>query len=121
MNAIRSRLLMLGLTLSLCVALVATGFGHRMPSRFELQVSNSAILTAVLGGVCGQPGADGSSADAGKCPICTLVGAALTPEIAQVGASADFVVFVLPPPPTAKRTSHQWPESSRGLRDPPSA
>jgi hypothetical protein len=108
------------LVAALTVALVATGFAHRLPG------TNDASLTAyVLAGgdtadLCGDLDGDGLP-DHADCPACHIAGSADLPPTGQTLRDADLAFVATVVAPRESRAVRPVLDPARGLRAPPLA
>lgn len=108
------------LLVALTVALVATGFGHR------LAIADSAELQAYLGAggelsqLCADADADGRPGH-GDCPACHIAADADLPPKASGLRDADLVFVATVVAPRESRAVRHVLDPARGLRAPPLA
>ena len=104
----------------LTLALVATGFAHRIPG-----TSDTAIEAYVAGGgalseLCSDLGADGKEMHA-DCPVCHIVGSAMLPDAPQSVAAVNYVYVATVVAPRESRAIRTVLDPARGMRAPPLA
>lgn len=114
----RMRITLLALVALLTLALVATGFGHRMPTAQDAQLEVIAQMGG-LADICADLNGDGIPDD--DCPVCHLTGSAdLPPAMPSVRrADLSFVAAVVAP--RESRAIRAVLDPARGLRAPPLA
>lgn len=106
--------------MALAVALVATGFGHRIGMADEPALSAFVQSGGDLADLCADDNGDGLP-DRGGCPACHLVGCALLTgsSPAVIPAELAFVAKVVAP--RENRAVRAVLDPARGLRSPPAA
>jgi hypothetical protein len=106
-------------TTILALALIAVGFGHRMPSAEDARVEAFVLAGGDLSDICGDIG-DGSVAHR-PCPACQIVSAIALPENAGPVRPAELRLLaeVAAEEDPAAITFRRDP--ARGLRAPPLA
>lgn len=111
---------LLAVMVVLALALVATGFGHRMPSAGDLAQESYILAGGDLAGLCGD--ADGNGLpDHIDCPACHLTGNALPPDAPPALRDAGLVLLATVTAPRESRAARPVRDPARGLRAPPLA
>jgi len=108
------------LVAALTVALVATGFAHRMPSTTDAFLTAYALQTGDIADLCGDLDGDGL-ADHADCPACRIVGSADLPPTTQTQRNADLAFVAKVIAPRESRAVRLVLDPAHGLRAPPLA
>lgn len=114
----RMRITLMALVALLTLALVATGFGHRMPTVQDAQLE----IIAQMGGlteICADLNGDGIPDD--ECPVCHLTGSADLPPATSSAKRADLAFVAEIVAPRESRAIRVVLDPARGLRAPPLA
>ena len=104
----------------LTVALVATGFGHRMPSGTDTAIEAYVLAGGTAADLCGSPGDEGTLTQR-DCPACQIVGAAALPDAPASIIQADLVFVATVIAPRESRALQRVLDPGRGMRAPPLA
>jgi hypothetical protein len=115
-----SSLRRLALLVAVTVALVATGYAHRMPSGNDVLFEAYVLAGGDLSDLCGDSGGDGMP-DHGDCPACHIVGCALPVRTDLPLHDADLVFVAKIVAPRESRALRVVLDPARGLRAPPLA
>lgn len=105
---------------ALTVALVATGFAHRVPAMDDVALQGYVLAGGDLGDLCGDADGDGMP-DHGKCPACQIVGSADLPPVSPSIQDADLIVVATITAPRENRAVRGVLDPARGMRAPPLA
>ena len=105
---------------ALTVALVATGFAHRLPSTDDAALSAYALAGGDIADLCGDLDGDGLP-DHGDCPACQIAGGADLPPTALTLRDADLAFVAQVVAPRESRAVRAVLDPARGLRAPPLA
>lgn len=111
---LRQILLLAAVTL----ALVATGFAHRVPTPDQAALEAFVLAGGDAADLCS--GADGLP-DHPDCPACHIAGAAVLLAANSVVHDADLVFVAKVVAPRASRAVRAVLDPARGLRAPPRA
>lgn len=104
----------------LTVALVATGFGHRLPSFQDAALEAYVSAGGVLADLCAEDGGKGGAAHV-DCPVCHVV-ANLGPVPCRARISdADLILVATVVAPRESRALRHLPDPSRSSQSPPLA
>lgn len=109
-----------GLIALLTVALVATGFAHRLPSASDLTIEAYALAGGDISDLCGEQGADDKVTHR-DCPACHIVGSAMFPDAQPTIAEVDYVFVATVVAPRESRAVRAVLDPARGMRAPPLA
>jgi hypothetical protein len=104
----------------LTVALVATGFAHRLPSTDDAALSAYALAGGDIAELCGDLDGDGLP-DHGDCPACQIAGGADLPPASPTLRNADLAFVAQVVAPRESRAVRAVLDPARGLRAPPLA
>lgn len=105
---------------ALSIALVATGFAHRIPSADETAMQAFLVAGGEPSILCGEMDGDGLP-DHGDCPACQIVGGADLPP-STLGLHDTELIFVAAVvAPRESRAVRGVLDPARGLRAPPLA
>lgn len=118
-NAVLS-LRRLALLAVLTVALVATGFAHRMPSTDDASLTAYVLAGGDLAELCGDLDGDGLP-DHSDCPACQITGNADLPPASLTLRAADLAFVAQVVAPRESRAVRMVLDPARGLRAPPLA
>jgi hypothetical protein len=105
---------------ALTVALVATGFAHRLPSADDAALQAFLLTGGDLADLCSDADGDGR-ADHDDCPACQIAGGADLPPATLRLRDADLVFVATIVAPRESRAVRRILDPSRGLRAPPLA
>jgi hypothetical protein len=105
---------------ALTVALVATGFAHRMPSSSDASLSAYALAGGDIADLCGDLDGDGLP-DHADCPACHIAGSADLPPTGHTLRDADLAFVAQVVAPRESRAVRSVLDPARGLRAPPLA
>lgn len=105
---------------ALTLALVATGFAHRLPSSDQLALQSYVLAGGNLGDLCGDADGDGLP-DRSDCPACHIAGAMDLPAPVTTIRDADLVFVAEVVAPRESRAIRAVLDPARGLRAPPRA
>ncbi|SEN09013.1 hypothetical protein SAMN04488103_10389 [Gemmobacter aquatilis] len=100
------------------VALVATGFAHRIPSADDLDRQAYVALVGDLGDLCGDVDGDGRL-DHPDCPACQIVGGLVLPGTLAVLRAAELPRGTVRAAPRESRVVRAVLDPARALRAPP--
>ena len=120
MNGIAHLLRRLALLTVLAVALVATGFAHRLPHAADADLQAFVLAGGDLGALCDDLGDTGGSSHP-DCPACQIVGAADLPPATPALRDANLVFIAQVIAPRESRAVRGVRDPARGLRAPPLA
>lgn len=105
---------------ALTLALVATGFAHRMPMASDAAVQAYVVAGGDLADLCG----DAEGGDVGlhpDCPACHIAGAMLLPGVAPSLRAADLAFVAEVVAPRESRALRHVDDPARSPRAPPLA
>lgn len=108
------------LMLALIVALVATGFGHRIPSSNDSMIEAFVLSGGSLADLCADTDGNGLP-DHGDCPACHIVASADLPEADLTLRDADLAFVAKVVAPRESRALRMVLDPARGMRAPPLA
>jgi hypothetical protein len=108
------------LVAALTVALVATGFAHRLPSTDDAALAAYALAGGDIAELCGDLDGDGLP-DHGDCPACQIAGGADLPPTTLTLRDADLAFVAQVVAPRESRAVRAVLDPARGLRAPPLA
>jgi hypothetical protein len=108
------------LIFSLTVALVATGYGHRMPSANDSMIDAFILSGGSLADLCADTDGDGLP-DHDDCPACHIVASADLPDAGLTIHDADLAFVAKVVAPRESRAVRVVLDSARGMRAPPLA
>lgn len=120
MPAFVTQLHRMALLTVLALALVATGFAHRLPNADEQVVAAMAAAGASMADICGDLGQPGRHADS-ACQACQIVGGADLPLPTGAVLRADLVLLAVVPAPRENRRAARVLDLSRTPQGPPLA
>ena len=103
---------------ALTLALVATGFAHRMPSVNTAELQAFVLAGGDLAELCGDFDGDGRP-DHGDCPACHISAGADLPGQTVLPRDADLVFIARITAPRESRVVRAVLDPARGLRAPP--
>ena len=112
------RITLMAIAALLTLALVATGFGHRMPTAQDAQLEVIAQMGG-LSDICADLNGDGIPDD--DCPVCHLNGSADLPSAPPSVQKADLAFVTQVIAPRESRAIRTVLDPARGLRAPPLA
>lgn len=104
----------------LTLALVATGFSHRVLSSEDVALQSYVLSGGDLAELCADGTGDGL-ADHGDCPACHIVAVADLPDMDLTLRAADFAFVAKVVAPRESRALRTVLDPARGLRAPPLA
>lgn len=104
----------------LTVALVATGFGHRLATADNPELQAYLGAGGELSQLCADADAPGRPAH-GDCPACHIVAGADLPPRSSDLRDADLLLVATVIAPQESRAVRQVLDPARGLRAPPLA
>ncbi|MEZ5796772.1 MAG: hypothetical protein R3D63_04335 [Paracoccaceae bacterium] len=102
------------------VALVATGFGHRMPTENDAALQAYVLAGGDLGDLCADTEGDGLP-DHGDCPVCHIVATVDLPASNLTLHDADLAFVAEVVAPRESRAVRNVLDPARGMRAPPLA
>jgi hypothetical protein len=108
------------LVAALTVALVATGFAHRLPSTDDTALAAYALAGGDIADLCGDLDGDGLP-DHADCPACQIAGGADLPPTTLTLRDADLAFVAQVVAPRESRAVRSVLDPARGLRAPPLA
>jgi hypothetical protein len=108
------------LVAALAVALVATGFAHRVASPDDASLQAFLLAGGDLGDLCADADGDGVP-DHGDCPACHIVAAVDLPSTTLGLRDADLVFVAAVVAPRESRAVRVVLDPARGMRAPPLA
>jgi hypothetical protein len=120
MTALASFLTRFALVVAFAIALIATGFGHRIPSQADAAVEAYVLAGGDLADLCAGADVDGLP-DHGDCPACHIVATAELPEASLTLHDADLVFVAKVVAPRQSRAVRMVLDPARGMRAPPLA
>lgn len=100
------------------VALVATGFAHRIPSADDLDRQAYVALVGDLGDLCADADGDGRL-DHPDCPACHIAGGLVLPGALAALRDADLPRMAVVFAPRESRAVRAVLDPARGMRAPP--
>jgi hypothetical protein len=106
------------LMFSLTVALVATGYGHRMPSANDSMMDAFLLSGGSLADLCVDTDGNGLP-DHGDCPACHIVASAGLPDADLTIHDADLAFVAKVVAPRESRALRTVLDPARGMRAPP--
>lgn len=101
-------------------ALVAVGFGHRMPTASDVALENYVLSGGDLSALCGDMG-DDEQAMTGDCPACHIVAATILPDPPVSVFKADLIFVAKIVAPCQDRARRAVLDPAHGTRAPPLA
>lgn len=104
----------------LTVALIATGFGHRIPSAGDMALQQYVLSGGSVADLCGDLDGD-SLPDHSDCPACHIVATAAPPDARLSLHDADLFVVAKIVAPRESRVFRSVLDPARSLRAPPLA
>lgn len=114
----RLRIFGIVLTAIVAIALVALGFGHRLPTASDAAVDAFMLAGGDLSDLCG----DGTQGSAHRdCPACHITSASLLPDPAETVRDAELRLLVEVIAPRQSRIVHAVRDPVRGMGAPPLA
>jgi hypothetical protein len=108
------------LIFALTVALVAAGYGHRMPSANDSMIEAFLLSGGSLADLCADTNGDGLP-DHGDCPACHIVASAGLPDAGLTFHEADLAFVAKVVAPRENRAVRVVLDPARGMRAPPLA
>jgi hypothetical protein len=102
------------------IALVATGFGHRIPSQSDAAEQAYVLAGGDLADICGDIDEDGLP-DHADCPACHIVASADLPASNLTLRDADLAFVAKVVAPRESRAVRGVLDPARGMRAPPLA
>ncbi len=102
----------------LSIALVATGFVHRLPTANEVVVDAYVLAGGDLADLCAEGGAD-KHVSHRDCVACTTASIADLPAAVSSAHDADLAFVAEVVAPRASRAVRAVSDPARGLRAPP--
>lgn len=117
--ALRTRVFGFALVAALTLALVATGFVHRMPTAEGAALEAYALATGLPTEFCGD--IDGDGVPDGDCPACHIVATATPPAADLSLKDADLILIATVVAPRENRAARVVRDPALGLRAPPAA
>jgi hypothetical protein len=120
MSAFVMQLHRMALLTVLALALVATGFAHRLPNADEQIVAAMAAAGASVADICGDLGQPGRHADS-ACEACQIVGGAGLPLPTGAVLPAELVLLAAVLAPRESRRAVRVLDLSRTPQAPPLA
>lgn len=118
---LRNRLSGLVLLAALTLALLATGFGHRMPNAEAAALEAYALATGLPVDLCGDFDGDAKGMAQADCPVCHIVAVATPPAADLALRDADLILIATVVAPRENRAARMVRDPARGLRAPPVA
>lgn len=109
-----------GLIALLTVALVATGFAHRIPNASDIAIEAYVLAGGDISDICGDLGSDGKTTHR-DCPACHIVGSAMLPDAPQSVADVNYVYVATVVAPQESRAIRTVLDPARGMRARPLA
>jgi hypothetical protein len=104
----------------LTLALVATGFAHRIPTVQDAFIQSYVLSGGDVADLCADIDGDGL-ADHGDCPACHIVASADLPDAGLTFHDADLAFVAKIVAPRENRAVRAVLDLARGLRAPPLA
>ncbi len=104
----------------LTLALVATGFAHRVPTVQDAFLQSYVLAGGSLADLCADIDGDGLP-DYGDCPACHIVAAADLPDAGLTFHDADLAFVAKVISPRESRAVRTVLDPARGMRAPPLA
>lgn len=104
----------------LTLALVATGFAHRMPTVQDALLQSYVLAGGDLADLCADTDGDGL-ADHDDCPACHIAATADLPDAGLTFHDADIAFVAKVVAPRENRAVRVVLDPARGLRAPPLA
>lgn len=104
----------------LTLALVATGFSHRVLSSDDVALQSYVLSGGDLADLCADANGDGLP-DHMECPACHIVAAMDLPDAELSLQAADFVFVAKVVAPRESRALRTVLDPARGMRAPPLA
>ncbi|QYZ69554.1 hypothetical protein [Neotabrizicola shimadae] len=102
----------------LTAALIATGFGHRMPSANDSMIDAFLLSGGSLADLCGDTDGNGLP-DHGDCPACHIVASAELPDANLTLNDVDLAFVAKVIAPGESRALRTVLDPARGMRAPP--
>jgi hypothetical protein len=100
------------------LALIATGFQHRMPTADDTAMYSFVLAGGDLADICADADGDGLP-DQPDCPACHIVGIAHVPTVGLGIIDADLVFVASVIAPRESRAVRAVLDTANGLRAPP--
>lgn len=104
----------------IAVALVAVGFGHRMPTASETALESYILAGGDISALCGGAGDDQGLAGS-DCPACHLAAATILPDPPVSIVKADLIFVAKVVAPRESRARRVVLDPAHGMRAPPLA
>lgn len=120
MLALASFLARVAVVAAFAIALVATGFGHRIPSQAVAAEQAYVLAGGDLADICGDIDGDGLP-DHANCPACHIVATADLPASNLTLRDADLAFVAKVVAPRESRAVRGVLDPVRGMRAPPLA
>jgi hypothetical protein len=108
------------LIFALTVALVATGYGHRIPSANDSMIEAFLLSGGSLADLCADTDGDGQP-DHGDCPACHIVASPDLPDADLTLHDADLAFVAKVVAPRESRAVRGVLDPALGMRAPPLA
>ncbi len=106
------------LTAIVALALVAVGFGHRVPTATDAAIEAFQLAGGDLSDLCGDETQGSAHRD---CPACHITSASLLPDPAETVRDAELRLLVEVIAPRQSRIVHAVRDPVRGMGAPPLA
>lgn len=120
MRATCATLRQLAILVALTVALVATGFAHRVPTVADAMLESYVLSGGDLADLCVDADGDGIP-DHSDCPACHIVAVADLPAADLAVHDADLAFSAKVVAPRESRALRAVLDPARGMRAPPLA
>jgi hypothetical protein len=119
-NAVLIRVQGIVLVALLTVALVATGFAHRMPGVQDAELQAYVAAGGALADLCGDFGGKGDAAHS-DCPACHIASKLMASPGTPSISDADLIFVATVVAPRESRALRHTPDPSHSSQSPPLA